>query len=207
MLPSDMVDKKVTEDVMLELCQKIFVHLCRQDEIVLENKYSRHLKDMPALRTGSIGMGNLQTWRGTPDARVRGCEVLKRQVSCIQLGSQDSDSDSEDLVNYESWDENSESASSSDGAAVELEAKKKSSASNLPQVIATTVVASFTHKKRHSSQQALVPAILIDLKMCQVCLYDCELDILLISASKSLGNKERLSRSAMLFLWLTINHR
>jgi len=78
---------------------------------------------------------------------------------------------------------------------------------HLPQVVATCVVSSFIENKLHSDEQALVPTILIDFKQFRLCLYDCRLNVLLISRPKLLSTKNGLSRSAMLFLWLTINTR
>ena len=95
-------------------------------------------------------------------------------------------------------------SSGTDGATSTVEVKLKFSTENLGQVVATCVVSSFTETKLHPDKQALVPTILIDLNKFRVCLYDFRL---LISTPKLLSTKNILSRSAMLFLWLTINHR
>lgn len=76
----------------------------------------------------------------------------------------------------------------------------------LMKMVAMCVVSSFIENKLHSDKQALVPTI-IDFKQIQLCLYDCRLHVLLISTPKLLSTKNGLSRSAMLFLWLTINTR
>ena len=104
-------------------------------------------------------------------------------------------------------DDSDGESTGTDGATITGEAKLKFSAENLGQVVAMCAVSSFTENKLHPDKQALVPTILIDLNQFRVCLYDCRLDVLLISTPKLLSTKNRLSRSAMLFLWLTINHR
>ena len=48
---------------------------------------------------------------------------------------------------------------------------------DLPQVITTCVVASFTEKKLHPEKQALIPTILMDQNQFRVCLYNCEKDV------------------------------
>lgn len=119
--------------------------------------------------------------------------MVHRKISHMRLvEGEDDDDDSEDDDSEEDDYESDDEATSSgtDGATVVVEGRKKKSASNLGQVVATCVVSSFTESNLHPTQQALVPAILIDLRGYQVCLYDCVLDILLISTTKSLSGKK-----------------
>ena len=78
----------------------------------------------------------------------------------------------------------------------------------MPQLISTCVISSFIENNLHRKYLSTVPAILTDLNKFVVCLYDCINDVLLISQSVDLNSKNRgqLSRSAVLFLWLVINH-
>ncbi len=182
--------------VLLGISQQILVPLCRADEVILEMSYSTLVSKLgPGAAGLKIGLGSWKTWHGTPDTRVRGAEVVGRKVT--------HDEEDDDV---EEDDSDGESAGT-DGATITVEAKLKFSAENLGQVVSTCVVSSFTENKLHPDKQALVPTILIDLNQFRVCLYDCRLDVLLISTPKLLSTKNRLSRSAMLFLWLTINHR
>ena len=48
---------------------------------------------------------------------------------------------------------------------------------------------------------------LMDEKQFQVCLYDCEMDVLLVSDPVELATKGGLSGSGMTVLWLVLNHR
>lgn len=189
--------------VLLAISQHILVHLCRPNEVVLEKSYSTLISklgpDATGIRTDYIGLGSWKTWHGTPDARVRGSEVLCRKVLEKDDEAEEVDSDGESTGTCETFQ--------TDGTTSTVEAKLKVTTENMAQVVATCVVSSFTESRCHPDKPAAVPTVLITLKQFQVCLYDCRLDVLLISTPKPLLNNNRLSRSALLFLWLAINHR
>ena len=176
--------------------------LCRADEVILEKSYSQLIGPGTGVKTGDIGLGTWKTWHGTPDARVRGSEVVGGKVT--QLLYEEEDDVEEEQDDSDGEGRGSGSSSGTDGVDTTVEAKLTK---KLAQVVATCVVSSFTENKLHPHTQTLLPTILIDLKQFWVCLYDCRLDVLLISEPKLLSTKGGLSRSAMLFLWLTINHR
>ena len=143
---------------------------------------------MPGLECDDIGIGTVHTWHGTPDARVRGAEVVYRR-------------ETDEMYEVSQAPSDDESDAASDGATV------MTKDANLHQAVGTCVVSSFTEKSLHPDLKALVPTIIIDEKRFRVCLYDSEKDILLISNSKCLATKGGLSQSGMALLWLTINHR
>ena len=176
--------KKREQQVVVEICFNILLPLSREEEVILEKRYTSIPK--PAgLRCSYIGMGAVSTWHGTPDVRVRGADVV--------------------LVEEEA--EVTTEGDESDGATTNSEAKVSSGAAKLPQVIATCVVASFTEKTLHPAKQALVPTLLMDQEQFRVCLYSCENDVLLLSDCTRLAEDGTLSSSGMAFLWLVINHR
>ena len=183
--------KKREQQVVVELASQILLPLSRTTEVLLEKRYSR-LPKPDGLRCAYLGMGSVYTWHGTPDVRVRGAEVVVESV------------DEGDEVEV---DTDSDESHTSDGATTNLEAKVLYSVANLPQVITTCVVSSFTEKNCHPDKQALLPTILMDQNQFRVCLYDCEKDVLLISDYKLLATKGGLSSSGLAFLWLVINHR
>ena len=78
--------------VLLEISQRIFVPLCRGDEVILEKGYSTLVSKLgpgaAGLKTGYIGIGSWKTWHGTPDTRVRGSEVV---VTHLLLNEEDDD--------------------------------------------------------------------------------------------------------------------
>ena len=182
-------------NVLVKISQHLFIPLCRGDEVILEKKYSTLISnlgpDAAGMRTDHIGLGSWKTWHGTPDARVRESEVISRKVS-------------HDVEEYEEYDNDGGSTADSCGTDG---ATSSNSRFSLSQVVATSVVSSFTESKLHPGKQPLVLTILINLTQIQVCFYDCRLDVLLISRPKLLTNNGGLSRSAVLFLWLAINHR
>ena len=185
--------KRMETHIMVALCREIFVPLCR--EVLLESRYTTRISQIPELQVGDLGLGSVDTWHGTPDARLRGMEVVWRK---------DSEEISAPVEEVVSDDEGSVQ---NDGTSTAVEGKVLSKEANLPQAVGTCVVASFTAKGRHPEHKALVPTVLIDEKQFRVCLYDCDKDVLLISTSKLLATKGALSRSGMALLWLVINHR
>ena len=137
------------------------------------------------IKTDYIGIGSWKTWHGSPDARVKGSEVIRRNVSLLRL-------DVEEYEKYEEYDSDGESDDTrgTDGATSSVEAKLRFTDQNFSQLVATSVVSSFTESRLHPDQQPLVPTILVDLTQIRVCFYDCKLDVLLISEPKLLTNKK-----------------
>ncbi len=185
--------KRSEKDVMVSLCSNIFLPL--SSEVILESTYATFLmgKDPPVpLQASHIGLGTINTWHGTPDARAMGTPLVWLKAS--------EDPADKFFVTEGSGDE-------SDGTATEVEEKLVVKETNLNQAIGTSVVSSFTAKARHPDKLAVVPTILIDGEEFRVCLYDCEKDVLMMSDIKLLATKGHLSRSGLAFLWLVINHR
>ena len=90
-----------------------------------------------------------------------------------------------------------------------VEAKKKSNLDqHFGQLAATCVVSSFTEHKLHPTKNTMIPTVLIDKTMLRVCMYDCKSDVLLVSKPRLLSHKNtRLSTTALLFMWIVLNHR
>ena len=53
---------------------------------------------------------------------------------------------------------------------------------NLPQVVGTCVVSSFTEKSCHPAKKAMVPTILIDDAEFRIVLCDCDKDVLYVGS-------------------------
>ena len=87
----------------------------------------------------------METWHGTPDARVRGSPFVLQKKEKEE--SEESDAESTTMMEQQPQSK-----------------QKKFLASNLPQVISTCVVSSFTEKSLHPELPAMVPTILIDEK-------------------------------------------
>ena len=187
--------KQSEKSIMLSICSEILLPLCR--EVILEKTYQADLSKWPmitGLECSDIGMGSKDTWHGTPDVRVRGgTEVVCRKEAGDSFVVDDVESDDESVT--------------SDGMTTTIEGKIVYSDANLPQLVSTNVISSFTEKSLHPKKPALVPTILIDGKLFRVSLYDSEKDVLLISEKKLLTTKGGLSQSAMALLWVVLNHR
>jgi hypothetical protein len=185
--------KESEKSILLDVCSDILVPLC--NEVILEWKYREDLAKMPqrpsTLTYGHLGLGTSDTWHGTPDIRVRAGEV-----NFLYGGKGEGDAGTE-----------SESDAESDGMTTPIEGKSVCREAWLPQVVAMTVVASFTEHNLHPNSSAMVPSILISKHTFRVCLYHCEKDILLLSSEVSFSTKEHLSQSAMALLWAVFNHR
>lgn len=153
-------------------------------------------KDMPNVHTDNIGIGSTHTWHGTADMHVRGCHIIVREAD-------GDETDSDVGATFNETTEDVDTSSESDGKRL-----KK----NIKQLVSTCVVSSFTEHNLHPTKNSLIPTILIDSKSFRVCLYDSVHDILLISEEKVLLKKNKfgttiLSRTALLFLWIILNHR
>ena len=103
-------------------------------------------------------------------------------------------------------------SSPSKGASTVVEAKVMIG-HNLSQLVRTCVVSSFMENSLYPHLETMVPTILIGLLKYQVCLYCCKHDLLLIlcgvyiAAEAKTSRQAVISRTAMLFLWVVINHR
>ena len=84
--------KRTEEDVMVSIAINILVKLCT--EVTMEKRYSTPLRE-PLLSFSDLGLGSPETWHGTPDARVRGTQVVHRMKSDIEDAAGEDSSDNE----------------------------------------------------------------------------------------------------------------
>lgn len=159
-------------------------------EITMDMKFQAYIKDLQSVSAAYIGMGTFNTWHGTPDMRIRDCNIVT-----IEEEEEEEDSDNDSTCGTP--------CTTSPGNSTCVEENE-----HISQLIAITVVASFTEHKSHPELNTLVPAILMDHDSFIVCLYDCKHDVLLISDPKNLSEDDgKLSRSGLLLLWVVIHHR
>ena len=83
--PHGLNSKSLEKELVVALCQNIFVPLSRLDSVLLEKGYTSVLSalgpDGAGLKASDLGIGTLKTWHGTPDVRVRGTEILSLNTS------------------------------------------------------------------------------------------------------------------------------
>ena len=143
------------------------------------------------------------------DARCmsEGTNVILRKDKDDDGGSSTDSDDSAVMQRYTAEMEEVSVSYCDDSEGTLFEAKIYATASNLPQTVATCVISSFTEKNLYPSLEPITPTILINNINFRICLYHCELDVLLISTHVPLATKGGLSSHAMTLLWLAINQR
>ena len=141
---------------------------------------------MSNVSTGHLGMGVAETWRGTPDGRLRGF-ALDCDVTLL--------SGSEHLED------------GSNGTSAPCEAKLKIKKKHLPQLVKTAVVAAFIESNLHPDLSTMVPTMLIDTKQAIIALYCAKQDLLFISEKFSWRDDDKFNLSGITLLWTMMNHR
>ena len=157
--------------------------------ITLEKKMFKNFRNDDQIKTGHLGIGNdSTTWYGTPHGRIRG-HSSSSDVSFVCDENEAYDSES--------------SASSSSGTSSTFEVKKHAS-----QAIGTAVTSSFVENNLHRKLNPLVPCLLLNCYTVQVYMYDCVNDVLIISDKITFRqDDDTIQKSALLFIWVFINHR
>lgn len=168
-------ENSVTE----EMSWKILLPLCKA--VILEsNKHTDFVCEKEGLRTAPIGLGTYNTWHGSPD-----CRMLPNEVNVIVK-----EEDEEEVEEEEVEEEEEEGA-------VNREFKcnmRKKHEDVRSQVVATTVVTSFTKK------QYMAPVLLMCKRRVRVCLYDHKADILGFSVEVSFP-------MGVYLIWAILHHR
>ena len=144
--------------------------------------------DKTKIKIEHLGMGVAETWRGIPDARLRG-SALHSDIT-VMSGS---------ILSHDDG---------SNGTTAVCEAKLKiNPKKNLSQLVKTCVVASFVEKNLHPDLPAMVPSILIDTKNVMVALYCAKTDLLLVSDMVTWRKQNCFDLPGIFLLWAMINHR
>ena len=133
-----------------------------------------------------LGMGVMETWRGTPDSRMRGFSI------CTDVPF---------ITGYE------QSGVGSNGTSTVFEAKIEIKKKFFPQLVKTAVVTAFIENNLHPELNTMVPTILIDTTCAVIALYCTKHDLLFISDKFSWRNDDQFNVSGVTFLWAMINHR
>lgn len=171
-------------DILRVFCANITLNAQQYND----NDLEKHGTDKEKVMIKHLGMGVAETWRGTPDARLRGT-ALDTDIPVLSGSGQSHDN-------------------GSNGTSTVCEAKLKISIKkNLSQLVKTCVVTSFIERNLHPSLNTMVPCILIDTKDAVVALYCARTDLLLVSDIFSWRDKDHFNMQGIFFLWTMINHR
>lgn len=173
--------------VVVNLAKQVLIPLFGKVE--LEKTYRALLEALgnpPFFHLMNFGVGSVNTWHGQTEIRVNACVAITTPYF------DEYDSDDDDPPSHD----------------VSFEGKLKiADRANLPRLVSTCVVNSFTEAGLHPKLNPVVPTILFNRFTFKICLYDGVNDILLISNPRPLTTAHGISRTAMLILWLTVNHR
>lgn len=132
-----------------------------------------------------LGIGNPSTWHGYPDARfrIKNNDTLMLAHNDLEEGTP--------------------------GNSLLLEAKNDE---RLMQLVATTVVASFTEKNLHKDLDDIIPTVMIMPTSAIICVYDVTQDYLMISdkfewLAKDEDDNYIFNKPGFILLWMALNHR
>lgn len=156
----------------------LFTRLC--DEVALDKEYE---KERSRFSVGHIGLGSPETWHGSADMSVK-CSSSSLDINVVV-------------------EEEIEEEVDSEGDSV-LNTTMKEKV--LSQVVATTVVASFTN---HGilPDVTITPVLLLCKQRVSVCLYDCTSDILLCSEPLPLFSEDKVNENGLTLIWIILNYR
>ena len=156
------------------------------ETVTVEVQYAGIVAPSPQIRFARNGMGDPLVWHGFSDA------FLNTNTSVHSWNCEaEMDEDSEICEAEES--------------SVCAEGKREKNL-YLSQLVTSAVINSFTEANtKHYSHP--IPSILINGNKFQICLYDSNQDILLLSSIKTLGTKGCLSRTGLFLMWLVSHHR
>ena len=158
-------------------------------------------------KTCSLGMGHRSSWHGWPDM-VAGETPPAAGNTPIVLATTDK-------AEEESTESEPESESEADSRDVEqsqeavVEVKRRGLTGVLNQLVAQTVVFSYTMGNRHPDLNSMVPGIAINAQEYRIVLFDHVNDLLLITRALPYKKFESsaMDDAGILLLWVVLNHR
>ena len=158
-------------------------------------------------KTCSLGMGHRFSWHGWPDM-VAGETPPAAGNTPIVLATTDK-------AEEESTESEPESESEADSRDVEqsqeavVEVKRRGLTGVLNQLVAQTVVFSYTMGNRHPDLNSMVPGIAINAQEYKIVLFDHVNDLLLITRALPYKKFESsdMDDAGILLLWVVLNHR
>ena len=142
--------------------------------------------DSTVIKTRNLGMGHGDGGYREPDARLRAGTNLT-DVVVVHHGDADQESDGDLCV---------------------VEAKSRYSSGNLPQIVSQSIVSSLVERNHHPDLNSLIPSILLNTSFFKVVVYNCNLDVLLLSSDIEYREQcDEIKEEGVLMLWMVINHR
>ena len=186
------------KDAYLAVVSDAFSKFCTEIKLSNREYNVQDVKNHNCTKNVSIaplGMGAPITWRGAPDACLRGFRALDDGTS----------QDNEVPVMYGRSGvlDMEESNSTNTVCEAKLQIKKY----HKPQLVKMCVVAAFVERNLHSALNPMIPSIIIDTCQAQVALYCAESDVLMISEEFNWRRGPKFDIGGISLLWTMINYR
>ena len=186
------------KDAFLAVVSDVLSKFCTEVKLSNREYNAQDMKNHNCAKNVTIaplGMGAPDTWRGAPDARLRGFHVPDDGTSV----------NNEVPVMY--GRSGVHDAEESNGTSTGCEAKLQIKKSTKPQFVKMCVVAAFIERNLHSELNPMIPSIIIDTCRAQVALYCTESDVLMISEKFYWRRGPDFDIGGISLLWTMINHR
>ena len=212
---------KREKDAFLAI-SSIFANFCTEIKLSSRKYCTQDLDNdkisAKSMTIASLGMGASDTWRGAPDARLRGFhlpEDIDRssvvgevdEVAVMDRSSVVGEVDEVAVMYGRSKALHSADPDNSNGTSTICEAKLQIQKGHKPQLVKMCVVAAFIEHNVHPSLNSMIPSIIIDTCQAQVALYCAESDVLMISKKFSWRRGNNFDINGIFMLWAMINHR
>ena len=170
-------------------------------------------------KTCYLGMGHPSSWHGWPDMvagetppAAGNTPIVLATTDKAEEESTESEPESEseaDSRDVEQSQEGQQSTGSSPGDKTVVEVKRRGLTGVLNQLVAQTVVFSYTMGNRHPDLNPMVPGIAINAQEYKIVLFDHVNDLLLITRALPYKKFESsaMDDAGILLLWVVLNHR
>ena len=170
-------------------------------------------------KTCYLGMGHPFSWHGWPDMvagetppAAGNTPIVLATTEKAEEESTESEPESEseaDSRDVEQSQEGQQSTGSSPGDKTVVEVKRRGLTGVLNQLVAQTVVFSYTMGNRHPDLNPMVPGIAINAQEYKIVLFDHVNDLLLITRALPYKKFESsdMDDAGILLLWVVLNHR
>ena len=166
-----------------------------------------------------LGMGHPFSWHGWPDMvagetppAAENTPIVLATTEKAEEESTESEPESEseaDSRDVEQSQEGQQPTGSSPGNKTVVEVKRRGLTGVLNQLVAQTVLFSYTMGNRHPDLNPMVPGIAINAQEYKIVLFDHVNDLLLITRALPYKKFESsdMDDAGILLLWVVLNHR
>ena len=158
-------------------------------------------------KTCYLGMGHPSSWHGWPDMVAGETPPAAGNTPIVLATTEKAEEESTESEPESESEEDSRDVEQSQEAVVEV--KRRGLTGVLNQLVAQTVVFSYTMGNRHPDLNSMVPGIAINAQEYKIVLFDHVNDLLLITRALPYKKFESsaMDDAGILLLWVVLNHR